>query len=138
MNKVVKIKKKQKRSINLVVEESSLEFINTEQGIDLLAGTVALRSLGLANKDLQPKKLSNYIRSGYLQVQLISAVILFQLKGDDGISRDDLYESICEVYPLTTYANFRKVLRIGVDSAIFVRTRAKTDSRRTIYHSLMS
>ena len=133
MNKVIKIKK-QKRTIESVIEESSLEFINAEQGIDLLAGTVALRSLGLANKDLQPKKLSNYIRSGYLQVQLISSVILFQLKGDEGVSRDDLYDSICEVFPLTTYANFRKILRIGVDSEIFVRTRAKTDSRRTIYH----
>ena len=132
MNKVIKIKK-QKRTIESVIEESSLEFINAEQGIDLLAGTVALRSLGLANKDLQPKKLSNYIRSGYLQVQLISSVILFQLKGDEGVSRDDLYDSVCEVLPLTTYANFRKILRIGVDSDIFTRTRSKEDSRRTSY-----
>ena len=59
---------------------------------------------------------------------------MFQLRGDEGVSRDDLYDSICEVLPLTSYANFRKVLRIGVDNEIFTRTRAKTDSRRTMYH----
>jgi len=133
MNKVLKIKK-EKGSIESVVEASSLNFKNVEQGIDMLTYSAGIRSLGLANKDLKPRKLSNYIRSGYLQVQLISSVILFQLKGDEGVSRDDLYDSICEVFPLTTYANFRKILRIGVDSEIFVRTRAKTDSRRTIYH----
>ena len=133
MNKVVKIKK-QKGTIESVVENSSIDFHNTEQGLDLLAYSIALRALGLANKDTRPKKLSNYIRSGYLQVQLISSVILFQLRGDDGVSRDDLYDSICEVLPLTSYANFRKVLRVGVDNEIFTRSRSKIDSRRTMYH----
>ena len=135
MNKVLKIKK-EKGSIESVVEESSLNFKNTEQGIDMLAYSAGIRSLGLANKELQPRKLSNYIRSGYLQVQLISSVILFQLKGDDGVSRDDLYDSICEVLPHTTYSNFRKILRAGVDSDIFTRTRSKEDSRRTIIRTL--
>ena len=132
MNKVLKIKK-EKRSIESVVEASSLNFKNVEQGIDMLAYSAGIRSLGLANKELKPRKLSNYIRSGYLQVQLISSVILFQLKGDKGVSRDDLYDSVCEVLPLTTHANFRKILRIGVDSDIFTRTRSKEDSRRTSY-----
>ena len=132
MNKVIKIKTK--RSIETVVAESSINFTKTEQGTDLLAYSVALRALGLANKDNRPKKLSNYIRSGYLQVQLISSIILFQLRGDDGCSRDDLYDSICEVLPLTSYANFRKVLRIGVDNEIFTRSRSTIDSRRTMYH----
>jgi len=133
MNKVVKIKK-QKRTIESVIDNSSIDFKKTEQGLDLLAYSIALRALGLANKDTRPKKLSNYIRSGYLQVQLISSVILFQLRGDDGVSRDDLYDSICEVLPLTSYANFRKVLRVGVDNEIFTRSRSKIDSRRTMYH----
>ena len=133
MNKVLKIKNR-KGSIESVVEESSIDFKNTEQGIDLLAYSVAIRSLGLANKDLKPRKLSNYIRAGYIQVQLICSVILFQLRGDEGVSRDDLYDSICEVLPLTSYANYRKILRIGVDNEIFTRTRSKTDSRRTMYH----
>ena len=133
MNKVVKIKK-QKGTIESVVENSSIDFHSTEQGLDLLAYSIALRALGLANKDTRPKKLSNYIRSGYLQVQLISSIILFQLRGDDGVSRDDLYDSICEVLPLTSYANYRKILRIGVDNEIFTRTRSKLDSRRTMYH----
>ena len=132
MNKVIKIKNK--RSIETVVADSSINFTKTEQGIDLLAYSVALRALGLANKNTRPKKLSNYIQSGYLQVQLISSVILFQLKGDEGVSRDDLYDSICEVLPLTSYANYRKILRIGVDNEIFTRTRSKIDSRRTMYH----
>ena len=132
MNKVLKIKK-EKGSIESVVEESSLNFKNTEQGIDILAYSAGIRSLGLANKDLRPRKLSNYVRSGYLQVQLISSVILFQLRGDEGVSRDDLYDSVCEVLPHTTYANFRKILRTGVDSDIFIRTRSKKDSRRTLY-----
>jgi len=132
MNKVVKIKK-EKRLIESVAEASSLNFKNVEQGIDMLAYSAGIRSLGLANKELKPRKLSNYIRSGYLQVQLISSVILFQLKGDEGVSRDDLYDSVCEVFPLTTHANFRKILRTGVDSDIFTRTRSKEDSRRTSY-----
>ena len=132
MNKVLKIKK-EKGSIESVVEKSSLNFKNTDQGIDILAYSAGIRSLGLANKELKPRKLSNYIRSGYLQVQLISSVILFQLRGDEGVSRDDLYDSICEVFPHTTYSNFRKILRSGVDSDIFTRTRSKEDSRRTVY-----
>ena len=132
MNKVIKIKNQ--RSIDEVVKDSSINFTKTEQGIDLLAYSVALRALGLANNDNRPKKLSNYIRSGYLQVQLISSIILFQLRGDDGVSRDDLYDSICEVLPLTSYANFRKVLRVGVDNEIFTITRSTIDSRRTMYH----
>jgi len=132
MNKVLKIKKT-KGSIKSVVEESSLKFKNTEQAIYILAFSAGIRSLSLANKELQPRKLSNYIRAGYLQVQLISSIILFQLKGEDGVSRDDLYDSICDVFPLTTYSNFRKILRNGVDSDIFTRTRSDEDSRRTIY-----
>ena len=132
MNKVIKIKNQ--RSIDEVVKDSSINFTKTEQGIDLLAYSVALRALGLANNNNRPRKLSNYIRSGYLQVQLISSIILFQLRGDDGCSRDDLYDSICEVLPLTSYANFRKVLRIGVDNEIFTRSRSSIDSRRTMYH----
>ena len=132
MNKVLKIKK-EKGSIESVVEESSLNFKNTEQGIDILSYSAGIRSLGLASKALQPRKLSNYVRSGYLQVQLISSVILFQLRGDEGVSRDDLYDSVCEVLPMTTYSNFRKILSTGVDSDIFIRTRSKKDSRRTLY-----
>ena len=133
MNKVVKIKK-QKGTIKTIVKNSSIDFHSTEQGLDLLAYSIGLRALGLANKSTRPKKLSNYIRSGYLQVQLISSIILFQLRGDDGVSRDDLYDSICEVLPLTSYANFRKVLRVGVDNEIFTRSRSRIDSRRTMYH----
>ena len=80
MNKVLKIKK-EKGSIESVVEKSSLNFKNTEQGIDILAYSAGIRSLGLANKELQPRKLSNYIRSGYLQVQLISFGNLIPIKG---------------------------------------------------------
>ena len=89
--------------------------------------------MGLSNRDTQPKKLSNYIRSGYLQIQLICSVILFQLRGDKGVSRDDLYDSVCEVFPMTTYSNFRKVLSRGVDSEIFIRNKDQIDNRRTIY-----
>ena len=89
--------------------------------------------MGLSNRDTQPKKLSNYIRSGYLQIQLVCSVILFQLRGDKGVSRDDLYDSICEVFPMTTYSNFRKVLSRGVENEIFIRTKDENDNRRTIY-----
>ena len=37
------------------------------------------------------------------------------------------------MFPATTYANFRKILRIGVDSDIFIRSRSQEDSRRTLY-----
>mgnify|MGYP001171685983 CR=1 len=131
MNKVVKIKKE--RSLEAAIEKSSINFKSIDQGIDVLAFSAAIRALGLSNRDLQPKKLSNYIRSGYLQVQLICSIVLFQMRGDPGVSRDELYDSICEVFPMTTYSNFRKILRLGVDNEIFVRSRSEDDSRRTYY-----
>ncbi|MBH11166.1 MAG: hypothetical protein CMG74_12610 [Candidatus Marinimicrobia bacterium] len=131
MNKVVKIKKE--KSLEEAIENASINFTSLDQGIDILAFSAAIRALGLSNRDLQPKKLSNFIRSGYLQIQLICSIILYQFKGHKGIGRDELYDSICEVFPLTTYANYRKILRIGVDNEIFVRTRSKEDSRRTLY-----
>ena len=131
MNKVVKINKA--KSLEIAISESSIAFKDLDQGIDVLAFSSAIRAMGLSNRDTQPKKLSNYIRSGYLQIQLICSVILFQLRGDKGVSRDDLYDSICEVFPMTTYSNFRKVLSRGVDSEIFIRTKDQIDNRRTIY-----
>ena len=53
MNKVIKIKNQ--RSIDEVVKDSSINFTKIEQGIDLLAYSVALRALGLANNDNRPK-----------------------------------------------------------------------------------
>ena len=131
MNKVLKIKKE--KSLESTFRKYSINFKDFDQGIDILAFSSAIRAMGLSNRDTQPKKLSNYIRSGYLQIQLICSVILFQLRGDKGVSRDDLYDSICEVFPMTTYANFRKVLSRGVDSEIFIRTKDQIDNRRTIY-----
>tara|TARA_B100001750_G_scaffold154384_1_gene123847 strand:- start:630 stop:1196 length:567 start_codon:yes stop_codon:yes gene_type:complete len=131
MNKVLKIK--QQKSLEDAIENSSLNFQTIDQGTDVLAFSVAIRALGLSNRDLQPRKLSNFIRSGYLQIQLICSVILFQFKGDQGVGRDDLYDSVCEVFPMTTYSNFRKILSIGVDNEIFIRTRSDEDSRRTLY-----
>ena len=131
MNKIVNIKKD--KSLESAIKRSSIAFKDLDQGIDILAFSSAIRAMGLSNRDTQPKKLSNYIRSGYLQVQLICSVILFQLRGDKGVSRDDLYDSICEVFPMTTYSNFRKVLSRGVDSEIFIRTKDKKDNRRSIY-----
>jgi hypothetical protein len=58
---------------------------------------------------------------------------LFQFRGDDGVSRDDLYDSVCDVFPATTFANFRKVLSTGVESEIFFREKDPGDSRRTLY-----
>ena len=141
MNKVVEIKKEKthtprttpKSSLESTISNASIAFKDFDQGIDILAFSSAIRAMGLSNRDTQPKKLSNYIRSGYLQIQLICSVILFQLRGDKGVSRDDLYDSICEVFPMTTYANFRKVLSRGVDSEIFIRTKDRIDNRRTIY-----
>ena len=141
MNKVVEIKKEKthtprttpKSSLESTISNASIAFKDFDQGIDILAFSSAIRAMGLSNRDTQPKKLSNYIRSGYLQIQLICSVILFQLRGDKGVSRDDLYDSICEVFPMTTYANFRKVLSRGVDSEIFIRTKDQIDNRRTIY-----
>ena len=125
--------KKEKGSLSEAVEESTIDFKDVNQGIEVLAYAATIRALGLSNRDLQPRKLSNYIRSGYLQVQIICSVILFQFRGDRGVSRDDLYDSICDVFPATTFANFRKVLATGVDSEIFVREKDPIDSRRTIY-----
>ena len=64
---------------------------------------------------------------------MICSVILFQFRGDRGVSRDDLYDSVCDVFPATTFANFRKVLATGVDSEIFIREKDPADSRRTLY-----
>ena len=143
MSKVVKIKKEitptpkpsstPPPTLQATISNSSLTFKDFDQGIDILAFSSAIRAMGLSNRDTQPKKLSNYIRSGYLQIQLICSVILFQLRGDKGVSRDDLYDSVCEVFPMTTYSNFRKVLSRGVDSEIFIRTKDHIDNRRTIY-----
>jgi hypothetical protein len=120
-------------SLSEAVDKSSMEFDNNDQGIEVLAFAAAIRSLGLSNRELQPRKLSNYIRSGYLQIQIISSIILFQFRGDKGVSRDDLYDSVCDVFPATTFANFRKVLSAGVDSEILIRQKVQKDSRRTIY-----
>jgi len=124
---------KKSRSLSEAIEHSTIDFKDTNQGIEVLAFAAAIRALGLSNKDLQPRKLSNYIRSGYLQIQIICSIILFQFRGDDGVSRDDLYDSVCDVFPATTFANFRKVLSTGVDSEIFVREKDPNDSRRTLY-----
>tara|TARA_Y100000996_G_scaffold284892_1_gene224875 strand:+ start:223 stop:819 length:597 start_codon:yes stop_codon:yes gene_type:complete len=124
---------KKKGSLTEAVSESSIEFADTNQGIEVLAFAAAIRALGLSNRDLQPRKLSNYIRSGYLQIQIICSIILFQFRGDHGVSRDDLYDAVCDVFPATTFANFRKVLSSGVDSEIFIREKDPVDSRRTLY-----
>jgi len=124
---------KKKGTLTEAIEESSIAFKDTNQGIEVLAYAATARALGLSNRDLQPRKLSNYLRSGYLQVQIISSVILFQFRGDKGVSRDDLYDSVCDVFPAVTFANFRKVLATGVDSEIFIREKDPIDSRRTLY-----
>jgi len=125
----------QKRPRNLyeAVKISTIDFEEVNQGVEVLAFAAAIRALGLSNRDLQPRKLSNYIRSGYLQIQIICSVILFQFRGDSGVSRDDLYDSVCDVFPATTFANFRKVLASGVESEIFIREKDPIDSRRTLY-----
>ena len=125
--------KKNKGTLTQAIEESSIDFKDTNQGIEVLAYAATARALGLSNRDLKPRKLSNYLRSGYLQVQIISSVILFQFRGDQGVSRDDLYDSLCDVFPAVTFANFRKVLATGVDSEIFIREKDPIDSRRTLY-----
>ena len=124
---------KKSRSLSEAIEESTIEFKDINQGMEILAFAAAMRALGLSNKELQPRKLSNYIRSGYLQIQIICSIILFQFRGDNGVSRDDLYDSVCDVFPATTFANFRKVLSTGVESEIFVREKDPNDSRRTLY-----
>ena len=125
--------KKKRGSLSEAVEESSIDFEDSNQGIEVLAYAATIRALGLSNRDLQPRKLANYIRSAYLQVQMICSVILFQFRGDIGVSRDDLYDSVCDVFPATTFANFRKVLTTGVDSEIFIREKDPADSRRRLY-----
>lgn len=124
---------KKKGTLAEAVSDSSIDFKDTNQGIEVLAYAATARALGLSNRDLQPRRLSNYLRSGYLQVQLVSSVILFQFRGDQGVSRDDLYDSITDVFPAVTFANFRKVLATGVDSEIFIREKDPLDSRRTMY-----
>ena len=124
---------KKKGSLTEAVNQSTIDFKDTNQGIEVLAYAATARALGLSNRDLQPRKLSNYLRSGYLQVQIVSSVILFQFRGDKGVSRDDLYDSLCDVFPAVTFANFRKVLATGVDSEIFIREKDPIDSRRTLY-----
>ena len=124
---------KKSRSLSEAIGHSTIDFKDTNQGIEVLAFAAAIRALGLSNRDLQPRKLSNYIRSGYLQIQIVCSIILFQFRGDDGVSRDDLYDSVCDVFPATTFANFRKVLSTGVESEIFVREKDPSDSRRTLY-----
>ena len=124
---------KKRGTLTEAIEESSIAFKDTNQGIEVLAYAATARALGLSNRNLQPRKLSNYLRSGYLQVQIISSVILFQFRGDKGVSRDDLYDSVCDVFPAVTFANFRKVLATGVDSEIFIREKDPEDSRRTLY-----
>ena len=125
--------KKKSRSLSEAIENSTIDFKDTNQGIEVLAFAASIRALGLSNKDLQPRKLSNYIRSGYLQIQIICSIILFQFRGDTGVSRDDVFDSVCDVFPATTFANFRKILSIGVESEIFVREKDPNDSRRTLY-----
>ena len=124
---------KKSQGLSEAIEHSTINFDDTNQGIYVLAFAASIRALGLSNKDLQPRKLSNYIRSGYLQIQIICSIILFQFRGDNGVSRDDLYDSVCDVFPATTFANFRKVLSSGVESEIFVRDKDPNDSRRTLY-----
>ena len=124
---------KKRGSLVEAVADSSIDFKDAKQGIEVLAFAASIRALGLSNRDLQPRKLSNYIRSGYLQIQIICSIILFQFRGDRGASRDDLYDSVCDVFPATTFANFRKVLATGVSSEIFIREKDPVDSRRTLY-----
>ena len=124
---------KRKGSLSEAVKESTINFTDTNQGLEVLAFAAAIRALGLSNRDLQPRKLSNFIRSGYLQIQIICSIILFQFRGDNGVSRDDLYDSVCDIFPATTFANFRKVLATGVESEIFIREKDSLDSRRTLY-----
>ena len=84
--------KKKKGTLAEAVADSTIDFKDANQGIEVLAFAASIRALGLSNRDLQPRKLSNYIRSGYLQIQIICSIILFQFRGDRGASRDDLYE----------------------------------------------
>lgn len=124
---------KRKKTLKETIENSSINFESFEQGVEVFAFAAQSRALSLANIDLQPRKLSNYIRSGFVQLSIINCVILHQMTGAYGISRDDLYDMVCVSYPATSFANFRKVLSIAVNSEILIRERDKSDSRRTIY-----
>ena len=48
------------RNLEEAVEESSIEFRDTEQGVEVLAFAAAIRALGLSNRDLQPRKSVSY------------------------------------------------------------------------------
>ena len=52
---------KRPKSLSEAVQASSIHFEEVNQGIEVLAFAAALRALGLSNRDLQPRKLSNYI-----------------------------------------------------------------------------
>ena len=69
------------RSLTEAIEESTIGFKDTNQGMEILAFAAAMRALGLSNRDLQPRKLSNYIRSGYLQSKLYVQSYCFNLEG---------------------------------------------------------
>ena len=113
MNKVTSIKKGEE-TLESIVEDSSLAFKSLDEGLNLLSFSIGLRALGLSNRDLQSRKISNYIRASYLQIQLICSVILCQITA-------------------TAHSNYRKILRNGVDIVIFIRTRSHKDSRNTLY-----
>ena len=51
--------KKEKGSLSEAVEESTIDFKDVNQGIEVLAYAATIRALGLSNRDLQPRKLSN-------------------------------------------------------------------------------
>ena len=58
---------KERGSLSEAVDSSTIEFKDTNQGIEVLAYAATARALGLSNRDLQPRRLSNYLRSGYLK-----------------------------------------------------------------------
>jgi len=124
---------KRKSTLQEKIENSSINFESFEQGVEVFSFAAQSRALSLANVDLQPRKLSNYIRSGFVQLSIVNCVILHQMTGAYGISRDDLYDMVCKSYPATSFANYRKILSIGVDSEILIREKDENDSRRTIY-----
>ena len=50
---------KRKGNLKQAVEESTIDFKDANQGIEVLAFAAVIRALGLSNRDLQPRKLSN-------------------------------------------------------------------------------
>ena len=52
---------KKSRTLSEAVENSTIDFDDINQGIEVLSFAAAIRALGLSNRDLQPRKLSNYI-----------------------------------------------------------------------------